>query len=101
MQDQPDQATLSMRNDSDGLIMSESRDTTAAYRPESAALAIEKNHADAIAFGRLFIANPDLVRRIKESKPLNAYDRSTFYGGGEHGYTDYKTLGEQSLTASI
>jgi N-ethylmaleimide reductase len=68
--------------------------SAAAYTPESAVLAIEKNHADAIAFGRLFIANPDLVRRIKESRPLNPYDRSTFYGGGEHGYTDYKSLGE-------
>ena len=75
--------------------------SAAAYTPESAALAIENKHADATAFGRLFIANPDLVRRIKESQPLNAHDRSTFYGGGEHGYTDYKTLREQSLTASI
>jgi N-ethylmaleimide reductase len=75
--------------------------SAAAYTPESAALAIENKHADAIAFGRLFIANPDLVRRIRESQPLNAHDRSTFYGGGEHGYTDYKTLREQSLTASI
>src|SRR5271170_4223193 len=75
--------------------------SAAAYTPESAVLAIEENHADAIAFGRLFIANPDLVRRIKESQPLNSPDRSTFYGGGEHGYTDYKTLGEQALTASI
>jgi N-ethylmaleimide reductase len=75
--------------------------SAAAYTSDSAAIAIQRNHADAIAFGRLFIANPDLVRRIKESRPLNAPDRSTFYGGGEHGYTDYKTLGEQSLTASI
>jgi N-ethylmaleimide reductase len=74
--------------------------SAAAYTPESAALAIEKNHADAIAFGRLFIANPDLVERIKESQPLNAYDRSTFYGGAERGYTDYKTLEEQSVTAA-
>jgi len=75
--------------------------SAAAYTPASAALSIEKNHADAIAFGRLFIANPDLVRRIKESQPLNAFDRSTFYGGGEHGYTDYKTVGQQSLSAAI
>jgi N-ethylmaleimide reductase len=75
--------------------------SAAAYTPDSAAIAIERNHADAIAFGRLFIANPDLVGRIKENQPLNAPDRSTFYGGGERGYTDYKTLGEQSLTASI
>jgi N-ethylmaleimide reductase len=74
--------------------------SAAAYTPESAALTIKKNHADAIAFGRLFIANPDLVRRIKENQPLNAYDRSTFYGGGEYGYTDYKTLGEQSVAAA-
>src|SRR5271169_4206571 len=63
--------------------------SAAAYTPESAAEAIEKKHADAIAFGRLFIANPDLVERIKEHKPLNPPDRSTFYGGGAHGYTDY------------
>jgi N-ethylmaleimide reductase len=66
--------------------------SAAAYTPDSAALAIEQKHADAIAFGRLFIANPDLVERIKGNHPLNEYDRSTFYGGAEHGYTDYKTL---------
>jgi N-ethylmaleimide reductase len=68
--------------------------SAAAYTPESATVAIEQKHADAIVFGRLFIANPDLVERIKGSQPLNASDRSTFYGGAEHGYTDYKTLGE-------
>jgi N-ethylmaleimide reductase len=50
-------------------------------------------HADAIAFGRLFIANPNLVERIKQNKPLNPPDRSTFYGGGAHGYTDYQASG--------
>jgi N-ethylmaleimide reductase len=65
-----------------------------AYTPDSAALAIEQKHADAIVFGRLFIANPDLVERIKRNQPLNAFDRSTFYGGAERGYTDYKTFGE-------
>ena len=68
--------------------------SAAAYTPASAALAVEQKHADAIAFGRLFIANPDLVQRIKEGHPLNSYDRSTFYGGAEQGYTDYKALGE-------
>jgi N-ethylmaleimide reductase len=68
--------------------------SAAAYTPDSAAIAIEQRHADAIVFGRLFIANPDLVERIKGNLPLNASDRSTFYGGGEHGYTDYKTFGE-------
>jgi len=64
--------------------------SAAAYTPESAAEAIHKGHADAVAFGRLFVANPDLVERIKRNHPLNAPDRSTFYGGGSHGYTDYK-----------
>jgi N-ethylmaleimide reductase len=67
--------------------------SAAAYTPDSAALAIEQKHADAIAFGRLFLANPDLVERISGNYPLNHYDRSTFYGGAEHGYTDYKTMG--------
>ena len=68
--------------------------SAAAYTSASAAVAIEQKHADAIVFGRLFIANPDLVERIKGNQPLNASDRSTFYGGAEHGYTDYKTFGE-------
>jgi N-ethylmaleimide reductase len=68
--------------------------SAAAYTPASAAVAIEQKHADAIVFGRLFIANPDLVERIKANRPLNPFDRSTFYGGAEHGYTDYKTFGE-------
>jgi N-ethylmaleimide reductase len=68
--------------------------SAAAYTPESAAVAVEQKHADAIAFGRLFIANPDLVERIKGRYPLNAFDRSTAYGGAEHGYTDYKAVGE-------
>jgi N-ethylmaleimide reductase len=57
-------------------------------------VAVEQKHADAIVFGRYFIANPDLVERIKWNHPLNLFDRSTFYGGAEHGYTDYKTFGE-------
>ncbi len=67
--------------------------SAAAYTSESAAQAISLEHADAVAFGRLFIANPDLVERIKANVPLNAPDRSTFYGGGAHGYTDYQAFG--------
>lgn len=62
------------------------------YNPKTAIETIKNNHADAIAFGRFFISNPDLVRRIKENKELNKYDRSTFYGGNEKGYTDYPYL---------
>jgi N-ethylmaleimide reductase len=67
--------------------------SAAAYNPDSAAQILEEGHADAVAFGRLYIANPDLVERIKMQLGMNAYDRSTFYGGAEVGYTDYKTYG--------
>ena len=46
-------------------------------------------HADAIAFGRIFISNPDLPRRLQHGYPLTPYNRATFYGGEEKGYTDY------------
>jgi N-ethylmaleimide reductase len=48
--------------------------------------------ADLIAFGRPYIANPDLVTRLRHNAPLNTPDKSTFYGGGARGYTDYPTL---------
>jgi len=50
------------------------------------------NLADLIAFGRLYIANPDLVERLRAGAPLNAPDRSTFFGGSARGYTDYPTM---------
>ena len=50
------------------------------------------NGADLVAFGRPFISNPDLTRRLREGAALNAGDRMTFYGGGAAGYTDYPTL---------
>lgn len=64
---------------------------------ESAADAIGEGHADLVAFGRLFLANPDLPERFRRNAPLNPYDRSTFYGGvagfPERGYLDYAALG--------
>jgi N-ethylmaleimide reductase len=58
----------------------------------SAAQALSEGIADLVAFGRSFIANPDLPRRLSIGAELNAHDRPTFYGGGERGYTDYLTL---------
>ena len=55
--------------------------------------AIASGHADAIAYGVPFIANPDLVERFSINAALNEADSSTFYGGTEHGYTDYPFLG--------
>jgi N-ethylmaleimide reductase len=53
---------------------------------------LSANEADLIAFGKLFIANPDLVERFKRGAPLNAPDKATFYGGDAKGYTDYPAL---------
>ncbi|MCU0774038.1 MAG: alkene reductase [Ideonella sp.] len=50
--------------------------------------------ADLVAFGKPFIANPDLVRRLREGAALNTPDRATFYGGGAKGYVDYPTLAQ-------
>ena len=50
---------------------------------------LERGEADLVAFGRSFIANPDLPDRMRTELPLNAYDRQTFYYGGASGYTDY------------
>jgi N-ethylmaleimide reductase len=66
------------------------------YNRERAIKAVESGEADLIAFGKLFIANPDLVERLEMDAPLNEPDQSTFYGGDAHGYTDYPTLEEVS-----
>lgn len=60
---------------------------------------LESGAYDALLFGRWFISNPDLVRRLKEGHPLTKYDRSKFYGpmpdGPEDGYTTWLTVEEQ------
>jgi len=54
----------------------------------------DAGHADAVSIGRLFIANPDLVRRIALGAPLNDGDSASYYSGGAEGYVDYPTLAE-------
>jgi N-ethylmaleimide reductase len=66
--------------------------TAGGYTTEMGAEAVKKGLADAVAFGRMFVANPDLPERIRTGTILNEFDRSTSYGGGAHGYTDYPTL---------
>ena len=67
--------------------------SAAAYTPATADRVLQNSEADAIAFGRFFISNPALVARIHGHLALAPYDRSTFYGGGERGYTDYSLHG--------
>ncbi|WP_407158764.1 alkene reductase [Bradyrhizobium sp. STM 3557] len=63
---------------------------------DSANAAIAEGHADAVAFGRYFISNPDLPRRLQHGFPLTPYHRPTFYGGAEKGYTDYPAYDEMA-----
>ena len=62
-----------------------------AYTRELAEQALAQG-ADIVAFGRPFIANPDLVERLRRNAPLNEVNRATLYGGGAEGYTDYPAL---------
>ena len=64
-----------------------------AYDKARGNAVIASGHADAVAYGVPFIANPDLVKRFSTNAALNEADSSTFYGGTEHGYTDYPFLG--------
>lgn len=66
--------------------------SSGGFTVETAVKTIQAGRADAIGFGRSFIANPDLPQRIKLGTVLNPYDRKTFYGGGAAGYTDYADL---------
>ena len=65
-----------------------------AYDKARGNTAIASGHADAVAYGVPFIANPDLVERFRTDAPLNAADASSFYGGTQQGYTDYPFLSE-------
>ena len=62
------------------------------YDFELANKVLAANAADLIAFGKPYIANPDLVERLKRAAPLNTPDAATFYGGDAKGYTDYPVL---------
>ena len=64
------------------------------YDRDLAAEAVSSGRADLVAFGKPFIANPDLVERLRTGAPLNEPDKATFYGGDAKGYTDYPALGE-------
>src|SRR5271154_108644 len=62
------------------------------FTPESAANAVAAGDADAVCFGKLFLANPDLPHRIALKAPLNPWNTTTFYSEGAEGYTDYPAL---------
>ena len=65
-----------------------------AYTAEEARQRIDAGRCDLVTFGRPFIANPDLPERFRQGAPLNEWNEATFYGGDEHGYTDYPALSD-------
>lgn len=69
------------------------------YGKDNGEEAIYSGKADAIAFGRIYIANPDLPERLEKGAALNEPDQATFYGGDERGYTDYPFLEDSAEAA--
>ena len=86
----PVQMLQTMRRNYRGTLM-----VAGGFDQDVAEAWLEERRADVIAFGRKFIANPDLPARFRERAPLNADDPTTYYGGGERGYTDYPSLAHE------
>ena len=70
------------------------------FEPETAEEIVEKGDADAVAFGRHFVSNPDLPRRIREDLPLTPYNRDTFYTFDARGYIDYPLFADAVASAA-
>jgi N-ethylmaleimide reductase len=81
---QTEAATKQIRTVYQGRII-----TAGGFEPDTAEAIIASGVADAVAFGRYFVSNPDLPQRIKDHLPLAKYDRGTFYTFDARGYTDY------------
>lgn len=81
---------LALRNEFHGPMI-----VANGYTRATATQVLAEGVADAVAFGRLFIANPDLPHRFRLNAALNPLDEATLYGGAEKGYTDYPALGPQ------
>ncbi|WP_243793059.1 alkene reductase [Saccharopolyspora gloriosae] len=83
--------TLRLRDRFDGAFVLNPHTPGRRTGPEDLPL-VEEGLADVLAFGTLFLANPDLPARLAAGGPFNTPDATTLYGGGEQGYTDYPTL---------
>lgn len=83
--------TLELRKRFSGVLLLNARTVGRPSGPEELAL-IEDGTADMLSYGALFLANPDLPRRLRSGGPFNSPDRATYYGGDDRGYTDYPAL---------
>lgn len=91
----PDFDLLKLRNIYRGVYI-----TNAGYEQQRANAALAGGEADMVAFGVLFIANPDLPERFAVNAPLNTPDPETFFGGNAEGYTDYPALEQHKETTA-
>jgi N-ethylmaleimide reductase len=78
---------VELRNGFDGLCI-----LSGGFTKDTAEAALREKRGDLVAFGRPFLANPDLLTRMQKNARLNAPDEKTFYTPGPKGYTDYPTL---------
>ena len=85
--DFPEEALTALRNRFDGAYIANN-----GYDRAMAVAAVESGRADAVAFGRLYISNPDLAERLAADAAVNPLPTAGLYGGGAEGYTDYPTL---------
>ena len=70
--------------------------TAGGYTCKTACATVQSGVADLVAFGKAYIANPDLAERIRAHASLNDPDRDTFYGEGEEGYIDYPFMDQRA-----
>ena len=75
--------------------------TNGAFDASNSVETIESGAADAVAYGRFYISNPDLPERLAKGYPLAKYDRATFYTAGNEGYLDYPTYAQESSPAKL
>ena len=84
-----------LRADFDGVLM-----VAGGYQQDQAEQLLDTGLVDLVAFGRAFIANPDLPERLLNAWPLAEFDAATLFGGNEQGYCDYPSFSEEKLTPS-
>ena len=85
------QSLKALRDKFDGVYMANN-----GYDRAMAIEAVESGAAELVAFGRPYIANPDLAKRLEKDAPLNEGNQKTYYGGGREGFTDYPFMDEEN-----
>ena len=85
------QSLTALREKFDGIYMANN-----GYDRAMAIETVESGAAELVAFGRPYIANPDLAKRLEKNAPLNEGDHKTYYGGGREGFTDYPFMEEEN-----